>query len=41
MRWMDYSQCIAHAQNSIVTGDYIAGFDGKKMADSNKKKEQD
>ena len=31
----------AHAQNSIVTGDYIAGFDGKKMAKSNKKKEQD
>lgn len=31
----------AHAQNTIAKGDYIAGFDGKKMAESNKKKEQD
>ena len=31
----------AHAQNTIAKGDYIAGFDGKKMAASNKKKEQD
>lgn len=30
----------AHAQNSLVTGDYIAGFDGKKMADENRKKEE-
>ena len=29
----------AHANNSLVKGDYIAGFDGKKMAASNKKKE--
>ena len=29
----------AHANNSLVKGDYIAGFDGKKMADANKKKE--
>lgn len=29
----------AHANNTIVKGDYIAGFDGKKMAASNKKKE--
>ena len=28
----------AHAQNSLVKGDYIAGFDGKKMAKSNKEK---
>jgi len=27
----------AHANNSLVKGDYIAGFDGKKMAASNKK----
>jgi len=27
----------AHANNTIVKGDYIAGFDGKKMAESNKK----
>ncbi len=26
----------AHAQNSLVKGDYIAGFDGKKMAQQNK-----
>ncbi len=30
----------AHAQNSLVKGDYIAGFDGKKMAASNREKEQ-
>ena len=29
----------AHANNSLVKGDYIAGFDGKKMAETNKKKE--
>lgn len=29
----------AHANNTIVKGDYIAGFDGKKMAKSNKDKE--
>jgi enoyl-CoA hydratase len=29
----------AHANNTIVKGDYIAGFDGKKMAKSNKNKE--
>lgn len=29
----------AHANNTLVTGDYIAGFDGKKMAKSNKKKQ--
>lgn len=28
----------AHANNTLVKGDYIAGFDGKKMAASNKKK---
>lgn len=28
----------AHAQNQLVKGDYIAGFDGKSMAKSNKKK---
>ena len=27
----------AHANNSLVKGDYIAGFDGKKMAAANKK----
>lgn len=27
----------AHAQNQLVKGDYIAGFDGKAMADANKK----
>lgn len=27
----------AHAQNQLVKGDYIAGFDGKKMAEKNKK----
>lgn len=27
----------AHAQNQLVKGDYIAGFDGKKMAENNKK----
>lgn len=27
----------AHANNTIVKGDYIAGFDGKKMAESNKR----
>ena len=27
----------AHANNSLVKGDYIAGFDGKKMAEANKK----
>ena len=26
----------AHANNTIVKGDYIAGFDGKKMAEANK-----
>jgi len=30
----------AHAQNTLVTGDYIAGFDGKKMADSNRDREK-
>ena len=29
----------AHANNSLVKGDYIAGFDVKKMAEANKKKE--
>jgi len=29
----------AHANNTIVKGDYIAGFDGKSMAKSNKAKE--
>lgn len=29
----------AHANNSLVKGDYIAGFDGKKMAAANKRKE--
>lgn len=29
----------AHANNTLVKGDYIAGFDGKKMAKSNKAKE--
>ena len=29
----------AHANNTIVKGDYIAGFDGKKMANSNKNRE--
>jgi len=29
----------AHANNTIVKGDYIAGFDGKKMAKSNKNRE--
>lgn len=29
----------AHANNTIVKGDYIAGFDAKKMAKSNKAKE--
>jgi len=29
----------AHANNTIVKGDYIAGFDGKKMAEANKKKD--
>lgn len=28
----------AHANNTLVKGDYIAGFDGKKMAQSNKSK---
>lgn len=28
----------AHANNTLVKGDYIAGFDGKKMAQSNKAK---
>lgn len=27
----------AHANNTLVKGDYIAGFDGKKMAEKNKK----
>lgn len=27
----------AHANNQLVKGDYIAGFDGKKMAEKNKK----
>jgi enoyl-CoA hydratase len=27
----------AHAQNQLVKGDYIAGFDGKAMAAANKK----
>ena len=26
----------AHANNQLVKGDYIAGFDGKKMAEKNK-----
>lgn len=26
----------AHAQNELVSGDYISGFDGKKMAEKNK-----
>ena len=30
----------AHAQNSLIKGDYIAGFDGKSMAKSNKEKEK-
>ena len=30
----------AHANNTLVKGDYIAGFDGKKMAQSNKNKEK-
>jgi len=30
----------AHANNSLVKGDYIAGFDGKSMAKSNKAKEK-
>lgn len=29
----------AHAQNQLVKGDYIAGLDGKKMAERNKKQE--
>ncbi|WP_321392517.1 enoyl-CoA hydratase [Emcibacter sp.] len=29
----------AHAQNQLVKGDYIAGFDGKSMAKANKDKE--
>lgn len=29
----------AHANNTLVKGDYIAGFDGKKMAKSNKREE--
>ena len=29
----------AHANNTMVKGDYIAGFDGKKMAKSNKNRE--
>lgn len=29
----------AHAQNQLVKGDYIAGFDGKKMAEKNKQQE--
>lgn len=29
----------AHANNTLVKGDYIAGFDGKKMAEANKAKE--
>lgn len=29
----------AHANNTLVKGDYIAGFDGKSMAKSNKAKE--
>ncbi len=31
----------AHANNTLVKGDYIAGFDGKKMAKSNKSKQGD
>lgn len=31
----------SHAQNSLVKGDYIADFDGKKMAKSNQKKQSD
>ncbi|MFC7050062.1 enoyl-CoA hydratase [Emcibacter nanhaiensis] len=30
----------AHAQNQLVKGDYIAGFDGKSMAKANKDKEE-
>lgn len=29
----------AHAQNQLTKGDYIAGFDGKKMAEKNKQQE--
>lgn len=29
----------AHAQNQLTKGDYIAGFDGKKMAEKNKEQE--
>ncbi|MEO9633527.1 MAG: enoyl-CoA hydratase [Parasphingorhabdus sp.] len=29
----------AHAQNQLTKGDYIAGFDGKKMAEKNKAQE--
>lgn len=29
----------AHAQNELTKGDYIAGFDGKKMAESNKQRD--
>ena len=29
----------AHANNQLVKGDYIAGFDGKKMAAKNKAQE--
>ena len=28
----------AHAQNQLVKGDYIAGFDGKSMAKANKQR---
>ncbi|MEO9461420.1 MAG: enoyl-CoA hydratase [Marinomonas sp.] len=29
----------AHANNQLIKGDYIAGFDGKKMADKNKEQQ--
>jgi len=29
----------AHANNQLISGDYIAGFDGKKMAEKNKQAE--
>ncbi|MFT5260237.1 MAG: enoyl-CoA hydratase [Arenicella sp.] len=31
----------AHANNTLVKGDYIAGFDGKKMAQANKQSSKD
>ena len=29
----------AHANNQLVSGDYIAGFSGKSMAEKNKERE--